>query len=147
MAGGGARVIPVTNKEVAALLLSGHTADELAERWGVGAQGVRRAGRAGGWSPGHTTQAKLPWLGVGPAAHSPAARGLRALKRVREGATLTDANRVTFENWKAKMDRDGLVVMYDPAVGPNEASPSAGGFYYAKRRPDTPEDEYFQYPA
>jgi hypothetical protein len=147
MAGGGARVIPVTNKEVAALLLSGHTANELAERWGVGDQAVRRAGRAGGWSPGHTTQAKLPWLGVGAASHSPAARGLRAHHRVKEGAKLTEANRVTFENWKKKLDAKGLVVMYDPNVGPNEASPSAGGFYYAKRRPDTPEDEYFQYPA
>jgi hypothetical protein len=83
---------------------------------------------------------------VGPAAHSPAARGLRALNRVREGAKLTDANRVTFENWKKKLDAKGLVVMYDPNVGPNEASPTAGGFYYAKRRPDTPQDEYFQDP-
>jgi hypothetical protein len=145
MAGGGARVIPVTNKEVAALLSSGHTANELATRWGVGGQAVRRAGRSGGWSPGHTTQAKLPWLGVGAAAHSPAARGLRALKRVQDGEKLTDANRVTFENWKAKLDAKDLVVMYDPAVGPNEAS-SAGGFYYAKRRPDTPKGEYFQHP-
>jgi hypothetical protein len=146
MAGGGARVIPVTNKEVAALLSAGHTADELAERWNVGGQAVRRAGRAGGWSPGHTTQAKVPWLGLGPASHSPAARGLRAHARVKEGQRLTPANQTTYDNWKKKMDAEGLVVMRDPKVGPNEASPSAGILYYAKRRPDTPDDEYFQYP-
>jgi hypothetical protein len=83
---------------------------------------------------------------LGRASHSPAARGLRAHARVKEGKKLTVANQITYDNWKAMLDAKGLVVMFDPAMGPNDAS-SAGLLYYAKRRPDTPDDEYFQYPV
>src|SRR4051794_34925864 len=93
------RMIPVSNSEVAALLRSGKSASELAEKWGVQPHAVRRVARLAGWTPGNTTIAVLPWLGIGPAAHSPAARGLRALARVRAGEKLTARNEVTFRNW------------------------------------------------
>ncbi|NUR00379.1 MAG: hypothetical protein HOY79_28775 [Streptomyces sp.] len=53
-------------------------------------------------------------------------------------------NLTTFENWLADRDRTNTVVMYDPDRGPNPASPEHGGFYYAERRQDTPEDQYYQ---
>lgn len=138
------RMIPVSNSEVAALLRSGKSASALAKQWGVQPHAVRRVARLAGWSPGNSTIAVLPWLGVGPAAHSPAARGLRALARVRAGETLTPRNEVTFRNWLAERDGTGTVVMYDKDMGPNPASPEHGGFYYAPRRTDTPIDEYYQ---
>jgi hypothetical protein len=86
----------------------------------------------------------LPWRGTGPAAHSPAARGLRALLRANAGETLPPRELVRLENWKAERDRTNTVVMFDPAMGPNEASPEHGGFYYAPRKESTPADEYYQ---
>lgn len=138
------RQIPVSNDKVAALLRSGKSASELAEEWGVGAHAVRRVARLAGWTPGNTTIAVLPWLGLGPAAHSPAARGLRAVARVRAGETLTPRNDVTFRNWLAERDRTNTVVMYDKDMGPNPASPEHGGLYYAERREDTPPEQYWQ---
>lgn len=140
----GDRQIPASNSEVAALLRSGKSPKELAEKWGVGAHAVRRVARLAGWTPGNSAVAVLPWLGLGPAAHSPAARGLRALARVRAGETLTPRNEVTFRNWLAERDRTNTVVMYDKGRGPNPASPEHGGLYYAPRRKDTPEDQYYQ---
>jgi hypothetical protein len=51
---------------------------------------------------------------------------------------------ITFENWKAERDETGTVVMYDPEMGPNPASPEHGGFYYAPRKKSTPEGVYYQ---
>ena len=142
---GTGRVIPVSNSEVAALLRSGKTTAELADEWGVQPQSVRRVARLAGWGPGRGAADRvLPWVGVGPASHSPAARGLRALHRVNAGETLTPRNQVTFENWKAERDATNTVVMFDPDMGPNPASPEHGGFYYAPRKTSTPPGEYYQ---
>jgi hypothetical protein len=139
------RIIPVSNAEVARLLDSGKTPAELGKQWGVQPQSVRRVARLAGWGPGRGSTARvLPWRGTGPAAHSPAARGLRALFRIEAGETLAPRDLVRFENWKAERDRTNTVVMYDPNVGPNPASPEHSGFYYAPRRSDTPPGVYYQ---
>jgi hypothetical protein len=139
-----ARVIPVSNSEIVARLNSGKTPAELAEEWGVQAQTVRHAARLAGWQGNRAAAAVLPWMGTGPAAHSPAARALRALVRINAGETLTERKMTTFLNWKAERDATNTVVMYDPEMGPNPASPTWGGFYYAPRKASTPEGVYYQ---
>lgn len=140
------RLIPVSDDKVAALLRAGRDANELAAEWGITPQGVRRAARAGGYSPGHDAIKVLPVSVTGPRAFAPAARGLRALARVRKGeeSELTAEDLTRFTNWKRERDETGTVVEYDEDYPPNPASPTHGGWHYEKRRPSTPKDEYFQ---
>jgi hypothetical protein len=140
----GVRLIPVSNDRVAALLQAGRTVEELAEEWGVQPQTVRKASRAAGHVLGYENFTILPIRVAGPRAHAPAARGLRFLARIRAGETLPPVNQVTFENWKKERDAMNEVVEYREDYPPNPASPTYGGWYYAKRRPDTPPAEYFQ---
>lgn len=141
------RVIPVSDDKVAALLRDGATAKELAEKWGVQAQTVRKAANAAGWNPGNSELTLLPFPLSGPRAYAPAARNLRALERLKREGQLPEADRVRLKRWRAERDEAGTVVEYDDNMGPNPASPTYGGWYYAKRRPTTPTDVYYQEPA
>jgi hypothetical protein len=155
------RVIKASNAEIAAQLEAGKTTAELAEKYGVQPQSIRRVARLAGWGPGRAASTRvLPWRGIGPAAHSPAARGLRAQLRIEAVAEeqgisrdeaaeqeLSGRNLITYRNWKAERDATDTVVMFDRDLGPssdNPASPEHGLLYYAKRREDTPKDQYYQ---
>lgn len=140
------RLIPVSNDKVAALLREGKTAQELADLWGVQTQTVWKASRLGGYAAGQdvTRVSLLPVFVSGPRAHAPAARGLRALARVRAGEELKPRDKTRFENWLKERDETGTVVEYDEDCPANPASPTHGGWHYETRRPDTPEGVYFQ---
>jgi hypothetical protein len=138
------RVIPVSDDKVAALLKSGRTANELAEEWGVQAQTVRKAANAAGWSPGNSELTLLPIAVSAPRAYAPAARNLRALERLKREGSLPEGERIRLKNWRALLDAEGWVVEYREDAPPNPASKKYGGWYYAKRRPDTPPDAYYQ---
>lgn len=140
------RLIPVSDDKVAALLRDGGDANELGAEWGVTAKAVWKASRAGGYSPGHDRITVLPVKVTGPRAYAPAARGLRALARVRNGeeSEMTQQDVTRFYNWKRERDATNTVVEYDENYPPNPASPKYGGWHYEKRRPSTPPGEYFQ---
>lgn len=139
------RLIPVSDDKVAALLASGRTATELAEEWGVQAQTVRKAARKADHSPGHSSITLLPFgVGQGPRAYAPAARNLRALERLKRDGHLPESDMTRLLRWQEERDRTGTVVEYAEDWPPNPASPTYGGWHYAKRRPETPPTEYFQ---
>jgi hypothetical protein len=138
------RIIPVSDDKVAELLRSGRTATDLANEWGVKPQTVRKAGRAGGYSPGYDTITVLPVRVMGPRAFAPAARGLRGWATVRNGGQLAERDATRFETWKQTRDKTNTVVEFSENYPPNPASPTHGGWHYEKRRADTPADEYFQ---
>jgi hypothetical protein len=138
------RVIPVSDDKVAALLKSGRDAKELAEEWGVQPQTVRKAANAAGWRPGNSNLTLLPFRLSGPRTFAPAARNLRRLERLKQEGDLPEEDRVRLKNWRAERDKTGTVVEYREDEPPNPASPTHGGWYYAKRRPDTPDDVYYQ---
>jgi hypothetical protein len=107
-------------------------------------QTVRKAGNAGGWHPGNSELTLLPFSLNGPRAYAPAARNLRALERLKREGEIPEADMLRLRNWRAERDRTETVVEYDENEPPGPASPTHGGWYYAKRRPDTPPDEYYQ---
>jgi hypothetical protein len=139
-----ARVIPVSDDKVAALLRSGRKATDLAEEWGVQPQTVRKAARAAGWGPGNSELMLLPVNVTGPRAYAPAARNLRALERLKREGELPEADATRLANWRAERDDSSTVVEYADDYPPNPASPTYGGWYYAKRKPSTPDGEYYQ---
>jgi hypothetical protein len=52
-----------------------------------------------------------------------------------EGKELQPPRLLELEDWEAMLEMRGLIVVYDPQAGPNEASPRVGGYGYDARRP------------
>lgn len=76
----------------------------------------------------------IPWVVAKRHTQAVPVNMLRLLGRRQNGEELTQRNATMLDNWLAKIAEADVVVCYDPEMGPNPASPTAGGFYYSRRR-------------
>ncbi|MFF1776990.1 hypothetical protein [Streptomyces virginiae] len=78
----------------------------------------------------------IPWTVKAEHAHARPAMMLRLLSRQEAGdETIPDVKVRMLGKWLKEVGEASVVVCYDRNMPPNPASPSTGGFYYSKRRP------------
>ncbi|MEV7589696.1 hypothetical protein AB0O42_05420 [Streptomyces sp. NPDC089922] len=114
------------------------TYEEIAEKYGVTKGAVYWQLSAAGQvkqRPDH--KRFIPWKVKTEHAHARPAMMLRLLSRKESGdETIPDVKLRMLAKWLREVREADVVVCYDRTMPPNPASPSTGGFYYSKRRPE-----------
>lgn len=82
----------------------------------------------------------LPWKVKTEHAHARPATMLRYLSRREQGDKIPDPKNRMVDKWLAEIKAADVVVCYSREMPPNPASPTTGGFYYSKRRPEDGEN-------
>ncbi|MGW6571634.1 hypothetical protein ACWGAN_05585 [Streptomyces sp. NPDC054945] len=127
------------------------TYDQIAEQYGVTKGAVYWQLSAAGQTKARPDHKRfIPWTVKAEHAHARPAMMLRLLSRQEAGDETIPAVKVRMlTKWLGEVREADVVVCYDRTMPPNPASPSTGGFYYSKRRPEdgdnvirfNPEDE------
>jgi hypothetical protein len=110
----------------------------IAAMYGTGKPAVGIAIRRAGGEPRSDASGYMPHELRPEHYHAPAARRLRSLARREKGETVLPVEETGLDNWLAMMRRYNQVVDYHPDYGPNEASPTYGGWHYVNRPADRP---------
>lgn len=78
----------------------------------------------------------LPWTVAKPHVFAHPAMMLRLLGRREAGAEISPPKARMLDKWLREMREADVVVCYHRDMAPNPASPTTGGFYYSRRRPE-----------
>ena len=120
--------------EIEQRIAEGMSYGEIARKYDVHESTIwrklQRAGRVGG-KP--TSDEYLPWVVEPEHRRTGIYYSLVTLQRMKEGREVLDERKSAALNMVKGLKRNGLVVAYDPRVGPNPAT-RLGGFYYAKKQ-------------
>ncbi|MFJ7590150.1 hypothetical protein ACIQZO_22740 [Streptomyces sp. NPDC097617] len=112
--------------------------EEIAAMYGVTKGAVYWQLQASGQTktrPNHKRY--IPWTVKAEHAHARPVMMLRLLSRRESGdETIPDVKSRMLTKWLGEVREADVVVCYDRNMPPNPASPSTGGFYYSKRRPE-----------
>jgi hypothetical protein len=115
---------------------NGLTYEEIAERYGVTKGAVYWQLRDAGLAKTRPDHSKfLPWTVKAEHAHARPATMLRLLSRREHGDTIPAVKARMLDKWLKEVQEAGVVVCYARDMPPNPASPTTGGFFYSKRRP------------
>jgi hypothetical protein len=118
----------------------GWTYQQIADEYDVTSGAVYWAlDSAGGTKKRNDHRKYLPWKVKTDHTHARPATMLRYLSRREQGETLPEPKARMLEKWLEEVKGADVVVCYDRDFPPNPASPTTGGFYYSKRRPEDGE--------
>jgi transposase-like protein len=114
----------------------GDTYATIAERYGVSEAAVYQALRNHGLVKEARADhsALIPWTVKADHQHTHPALMLRTLSRRRQGLENPAKRDAMLDRWLDGLEANKVVVCYDPAMGPNPASPHKGGFFYMARK-------------
>ncbi|MFD9368571.1 hypothetical protein ACFWA6_12800 [Streptomyces sp. NPDC060020] len=116
----------------------GKTYDEIAAMYGVTKGAVYWQLRDSGQVKTRPDHKKyIPWTVKTEHAHARPVMMLRLLSRREQGDTTIPAVKLRMlDKWLGEIKAADVVVCYRRDMVPNPASPTTGGFYYSKRRPE-----------
>ena len=115
----------------------GKTYEEIAAMYGVTKGAVYWQLRDAGISRKRPDHKKyLPWKVRTQHAHARPAMMLRLLSRREQGDEIPEVKNRMLDKWLQEIKEADVVVCYHRDMVPNPASPTTGGFYYSKRRPE-----------
>lgn len=119
------------------LRTDGKTYEEIAQMYGVTKGAVYWQLRDAGLAktrPDHKRY--IPWTVKTEHAHARPAMMLRLLSRRENNDEIPPVKARMLDKWLGEIKEANVVVCYKRDMVPNPASPSTGGFYYSKRRPE-----------
>ncbi|MFF7234169.1 hypothetical protein [Streptomyces sioyaensis] len=113
------------------------TYEEIADKYGVTKGAVYLALRDAGLAKKRPSYKHLiPWTVKSEHAHAHPVLMLRVLGKQEAGERVPTVKKGMLDRWLAEIKAADVVVCYDREMPPNPASPSTGGFYYSRRRPE-----------
>lgn len=119
------------------LRTQGWTYADIASEYGVGTSAVYlQLRQAKAVTPQQRHKDLIPWHVKTAHAHSHPLTMLRLLGRRDRGEDLPPAKARMLEKWLRDVKEVDVVLCYDPDFPVNPASPTVGGFYYSRRRPE-----------
>ncbi|MFD6970573.1 hypothetical protein [Streptomyces sp. NPDC059949] len=112
--------------------------EQIAEMYGVTKGAVYWQLQASGQTKKRPDHKRfIPWTVKAEHAHARPVMMLRLLSRQENGdESIPDVKLRMLTKWLGEVKAADVVVCYDRGMPPNPASPSTGGFYYSKRRPE-----------
>lgn len=111
--------------------------DQIAAEYGVSISAVyQQLRQARAVVPQKRHADLIPWRIKTEHAHAHPVTMLRLLGRRERGEQLPVAKSRMLDKWLDDVKEADVVLCYDPEYPPNPASPSVGGFYYSRRRPE-----------
>jgi hypothetical protein len=130
------RLLP-DNEVLAKLRAQGWSYDDIAGHYGVSRGAVYlRLRQVNAVKDRPTYGHLIPWTVARKHTHAFPVQMLRLLGRKESGEPIPDVKRRMLEKWLREMTEADVVVCYEPDYPPNPASPTVGGFYYSRRRPE-----------
>ncbi|MFD3464843.1 hypothetical protein ACFWWM_00455 [Streptomyces sp. NPDC058682] len=115
----------------------GLTYEQIAEQYGVTKGAVYWQLRDSGQVKARPSHKKyIPWVVKAEHAHARPVMMLRLLSRREQGDDIPDVKARMLDKWLGEIKDADVVVCYSRDMVPNPASPTTGGFYYSKRRPE-----------
>jgi len=114
---------------------NGATYKDIAEQYDVTEAAVYLRLKADGLSKDRKVSHKelMPWTIKAEHAHTHPALMLRLLSRRNQGLGNSAVRERMLDKWLGEIEAANVVVCYDPAMGPNPASPTTGGWFYMRR--------------
>lgn len=115
----------------------GMTYEEIGEQYGVTKGAVYwQLSNAGAVKARPDHSKYLPWTVKSEHTHAKPANMLRLHSRREQGDAIPEVKARMLDKWLSELEAADVVVCYSRDMGPNPASPSTGGFYYSRRRPE-----------
>ncbi len=114
--------------------------DQIAAEYGVGIGAVYlQLRQAKAVTPQKRHGDLIPWRVRTEHTHAHPLTMLRLMGRRDRGDVLPSAKNNMLNKWLRDVKEADVVLCYDPGYPPNPASPTMGGFYYSRRRPEDSE--------